>query len=862
MHIILQINKFNGGYIVKRLVSILLCMIMAISIIAITPISAAESDLVETSSQSMSGNFYTSYTLTGNGAIDMVNIAKAQNERNQNSMGYTENWCADFVSDCAKLAGQSSAVPFNGTANGMYTAVINAGGSCVSSAQAGDLVFFTNNGYSYGHVGIALDSSSNISGNIFYRGTSPSKVCILKNSSEGFSSWIYVRPNYKSNIHTHNYNTHSHYGSEHPHYQYLKCSCGATQINTSKTALNDSCDLCYPGKPVVIVHAGTDMEYTYFDWGATKTTDGYELKILNRNKSQLLYHFTGISTESFQVKLPAGEYVVVPISVKDSLRDTDRWWTEGDAVLFTVAKGDFRPVAETELDGRRYELYDIAMPWTEAKAKCEELGGHLVTITSQNEQNTVRDLISQGRKYSYWMGMTDEAAEGVWVNITGEPVSYTNWSKLEPNNGSDLEHYGVIRNVDGNNWNDVSNTYSAVGFVCEYEKNTENIDFTMDGGEGFVSVSWSQIPSAVKYEFSVTDEQGNVINLESSETSIEWNPDEDNFLYKDIYIKVKAYDSSGDLIGESPVWVYEIYDVLADWWGEYGDADFNGKVAIQDATTIQKYLAGIMEFSGAAIHVADVDGDSILSIRDATAIQKYLAEIPSDSCVGESCFYGCQIFEVMKKQQTESDWVLASSVPKNAEITDRKYTYTLTETTSSTSSAMSGWTKTGSNWKQTAQGTHKYASYPGGFSASHSLYTKFDKSALTAYENATSKRTVTSPSVSTYIYWHWCRGNDSLGCNHNRSVSEYQTSTYSTFDAFESDTDISYNSSAQAYKYVNTGCCGDSYWWNRTTVYQQTYKDYQMYYTYEKKSNLESSTTPTGNNVSNVQEWVKYICYE
>lgn len=857
----------------KRLVSILLSMIMAISIIAITPISAAtyEYAMFPMMHLNISQGVNGSFSHQGTNAIDITGKDTGIDTAYAPFTGVIKRIYQGYV---VWLESSNPVIFADGTVDYMTIMVMHDDDT--SDLYVGKTInqgerFFEEGttGYAQGnHIHLEC-AKGKFQGNGWYKNSQgqwtiynsivPYDALHLSSSTIVKNGYGY---NWKYATHTHNYNTHSHYGSEHPHYQYLKCSCGATQINTSKTALNDSCDLCYPGKPVVIVHAGTDMEYTYFDWGATKTTDGYELKILNRNKSQLLYHFTGISTESFQVKLPAGEYVVVPISVKDSLRDTDRWWTEGDAVLFTVAKGDFRPVAETELDGRRYELYDIAMPWTEAKAKCEELGGHLVTITSQNEQNTVRDLISQGRKYSYWMGMTDEAAEGVWVNITGEPVSYTNWSKLEPNNGSDLEHYGVIRNVDGNNWNDVSNTYSAVGFVCEYEKNTENIDFTMDGGEGFVSVSWSQIPSAVKYEFSVTDEQGNVINLESSETSIEWNPDEDNFLYKDIYIKVKAYDSSGDLIGESPVWVYEIYDVLADWWGEYGDADFNGKVAIQDATTIQKYLAGIMVFSGAAIHVADVDGDSILSIRDATAIQKYLAEIPSDSCVGESCFYGCQIFEVMKKQQTESDWVLASSVPKNAEITERKYTYTLTETTSSTSSAMSGWTKTGSNWKQTAQGTHKYASYPGGFSASHSLYTKFDKSALTAYENATSKRTVTSPSVSTYIYWHWCRGNDSLGCNHNRSVSEYQTSTYSTFDAFESDTDISYNSSAQAYKYVNTGCCGDSYWWNRTTVYQQTYKDYQMYYTYEKKSNLESSTTPTGNNVSNVQEWVKYICYE
>ena len=147
--------------------------------------------------QSASGGFSRDYTLTGDGFTDMVNIAMAQNEKTQAQIGYSESWCANFVSDCARLAGQESAVPFNGVVQSMYNAVINAGGYHVSSPQAGDLVFFTN-GSGYGHVGIALDSDRNISGNIWYGGNPPSKVMILKNSWEGFSSWNYVRPNYQN----------------------------------------------------------------------------------------------------------------------------------------------------------------------------------------------------------------------------------------------------------------------------------------------------------------------------------------------------------------------------------------------------------------------------------------------------------------------------------------------------------------------------------------------------------------------------------------------------------------------------------------------------------------------------------------
>ncbi len=94
--------------------------------------------------QSSSSGFSSDYTLTGDGFTDMVNIAMAQNGKTQAQIGYSESWCADFVSDCARLAGQESAVPFNGVVQSMYNAVINAGGYHVSSPQAGDLVFFTN----------------------------------------------------------------------------------------------------------------------------------------------------------------------------------------------------------------------------------------------------------------------------------------------------------------------------------------------------------------------------------------------------------------------------------------------------------------------------------------------------------------------------------------------------------------------------------------------------------------------------------------------------------------------------------------------------------------------------------------------
>lgn len=61
-----------------------------------------------------------------------------------------------------------------------------------------------------------------------------------------------------------------------------------------------------------------------------------------------------------------------------------------------------------------------------------------------------------------------------------------------------------------------------------------------------------------------------------------------------------------------------------------GDVNGDGVISIADATTLQKYLANIVDFDYEQLAVADTNGDGSVSIADATQIQKYLAElIPS-----------------------------------------------------------------------------------------------------------------------------------------------------------------------------------------------------------------------------------------
>ena len=117
-------------------------------------------------------------------------------------------WCADFVSYCAKLAGQSKAIPKNASVSGIRTAIKNAGGKEYSKAKVkngsyvpkrGDIIIFKSNGAS--HVGI-VDYASNgyiyyIDGNNTTNGNGNASCVHYSKCSYGYSKLTCVlKPNY------------------------------------------------------------------------------------------------------------------------------------------------------------------------------------------------------------------------------------------------------------------------------------------------------------------------------------------------------------------------------------------------------------------------------------------------------------------------------------------------------------------------------------------------------------------------------------------------------------------------------------------------------------------------------------------
>ena len=85
--------------------------------------------------------------------------------------------------------------------------------------------------------------------------------------------------------------------------------------------------------------------------------------------------------------------------------------------------------------------------WQEAKADAEARGGRLAVLNTQAKIDAANALLQLQRHwFTVWIGLTDEAQEGQWKWLTGEPLSVNNWRSGQPDNANDIEHYAAIWN--------------------------------------------------------------------------------------------------------------------------------------------------------------------------------------------------------------------------------------------------------------------------------------------------------------------------------------------------------------------------------------------------------------------------------
>lgn len=140
-------------------------------------------------------------------------------------------------------------------------------------------------------------------------------------------------------------------------------------------------------------------------------------------------------------------------------------------------------------NGHWYAYYSDARSWHEARRFAESVGGHLATISSDEEASKIRTLGDD----TCWIGLfqnlsSDSYAEpnGGWEWVTGEPLQFTHWrtnvgQPNEPNDWGGGENWAHL-DAFSVTWNDLPD--GAYPFAVEWSSDC-NGDGVTDIGQVF-----------------------------------------------------------------------------------------------------------------------------------------------------------------------------------------------------------------------------------------------------------------------------------------------------------------------------------------------------------------------------------------
>ncbi len=118
---------------------------------------------------------------------------------------------------------------------------------------------------------------------------------------------------------------------------------------------------------------------------------------------------------------------------------------------------------------KKWKAFPDKLNWHQARIRCEEMGGRLAVVKSDEENRFVTSLMVADGIEGLWLGATDERVEGQWVWTDGTDMKYSRWANLQPTNHGYfpiVEHY-LMCLKDGQ-WNDVPNEW-VQGFICQWD---------------------------------------------------------------------------------------------------------------------------------------------------------------------------------------------------------------------------------------------------------------------------------------------------------------------------------------------------------------------------------------------------------
>ncbi|XP_036439373.1 CD209 antigen-like protein 2 isoform X2 [Colossoma macropomum] len=116
-------------------------------------------------------------------------------------------------------------------------------------------------------------------------------------------------------------------------------------------------------------------------------------------------------------------------------------------------------------NGSFYYISKEINTWNKSRSYCRERGADLVIINSRGEQDFVDKLRNKNQA---WIGLTDQASEGVWKWVDDSALTTGYWFRGEPNDSNRNEDCAVsgYKEDNASNWADSSCENKKL-WICE-----------------------------------------------------------------------------------------------------------------------------------------------------------------------------------------------------------------------------------------------------------------------------------------------------------------------------------------------------------------------------------------------------------
>ncbi|MCX6975596.1 MAG: flagellin [Verrucomicrobia bacterium] len=215
------------------------------------------------------------------------------------------------------------------------------------------------------------------------------------------------------------------------------------------------------------------------------TKNSGDVDLYEKEYIQLQTQFALTTTEKFN-----GISLFSPTSTPDPLflNNPER----GDQVQISRPFfGDSENGSFWNVGHSNYSVISGSFSWREAKADAEAKGGHLATITSQDEWDKILS-IGNLNSSNLWLGGTDENTEGSWEWVTGETWSFTNWHPGQPD-GALVENEDYLHKFASSTfWNDWPSDNGNPGLQ------NETVGYLLECQVGLKDIPWSDLHASIQ----------------------------------------------------------------------------------------------------------------------------------------------------------------------------------------------------------------------------------------------------------------------------------------------------------------------------------------------------------------------------